>query len=114
MRMWMLPPEIMCRKHLLGEHVECHMINGALNKQKSLEGHAVLNQLQISQLAARHEELAREMIRRGYNHDSDLLVADSSYLSRFTQLATVNKEAALNDLITRCPECKERYENFKS
>jgi hypothetical protein len=30
MRMWMVPPKVMCRKHLLGEHVEIHMLAGSL------------------------------------------------------------------------------------
>jgi len=28
--MWMTPPAGMCRKHLLGEHVELHMLLGQL------------------------------------------------------------------------------------
>ena len=38
MRMWMLPPECMCRKHLLGEHVELHMLLGSMRRGKSIEG----------------------------------------------------------------------------
>ena len=34
MRMWMLPPAGMCRKHLLGEHVELHMLLGSLRRGK--------------------------------------------------------------------------------
>lgn len=36
MRMWMVPPELMCRQHLLGEHVELHMFVGAINKGTSV------------------------------------------------------------------------------
>jgi len=28
MRMWMLNPKALCRKHLMGEHVEIHMLVG--------------------------------------------------------------------------------------
>ena len=38
MRMWMLPPEMMCRKHLLGEHVELHMLLGSLRRGKNIDG----------------------------------------------------------------------------
>ena len=31
MRMWMVNPGFMCNKHLLGEHVECHMLVGHLH-----------------------------------------------------------------------------------
>ena len=36
MRMWLVPPSHMCRKHLLGEHVELHMLLGTLKKGKSI------------------------------------------------------------------------------
>ena len=38
MRMWMLPTAGMCRKHLLGEHVELHMLLGSLRRGKNIEG----------------------------------------------------------------------------
>lgn len=37
MRMWMLPTAGMCRKHLLGEHVELHMLLGSLRRGKNIE-----------------------------------------------------------------------------
>ena len=39
MRMWMVDPKIMCRKHLLGEHVEHHMFVGTINKRISIVGY---------------------------------------------------------------------------
>lgn len=38
MRMWMLPPETMCRKHLLGEHVELHMLLGTMKRGRRIDG----------------------------------------------------------------------------
>ena len=38
MRMWMVDPKKMCRKHLLGEHVEIHMMVGTLLKGRSIDG----------------------------------------------------------------------------
>lgn len=38
MRMWNINPRYMCRKHLLGEHVETHMLVGSLRKEKSVQG----------------------------------------------------------------------------
>lgn len=32
MRMWVVNPKILCRKHLLGEHVELHMATGHLQR----------------------------------------------------------------------------------
>lgn len=39
MRMWKVNPKNMCRQHLLGEHVECHMFVGAILKGISLSGY---------------------------------------------------------------------------
>ena len=34
MRQWMVDPRLLCRKHLLGEHVENHMFIGTLKRVK--------------------------------------------------------------------------------
>lgn len=39
MRMWMVPPIVMCQQHLLGEHVEMHMLIGAMKKGTSMAGY---------------------------------------------------------------------------
>ena len=39
MRMWMVDPSLLCRKHLLGEHLECHMFVGTINKNISIKGY---------------------------------------------------------------------------
>lgn len=72
MRMWMLNPERMCRKHLLGEHVECHMILGSMKKGYSLDGFAKKNCLELAALIGRHDTLSEEMRRRGYKHKSPI------------------------------------------
>ena len=32
MRMWLVPPQLMCDQHLLGEHLEMHMFIGTIRK----------------------------------------------------------------------------------
>ena len=72
MRLWLVDPKLLCRKHLLGEHVECHMFVGALNKGKSVKGFLRNGLFHGPALKNRHEELAAEIERRGYNHKSPL------------------------------------------
>jgi hypothetical protein len=62
----------MCRQHLLGEHVECHMIAGCISKGFSLSGYIEGGLVDLSRLSARHDALAREMSSRGYAHKSPL------------------------------------------
>lgn len=107
MRMWMVDPSIMCRKHLLGEHVECHMFLGALRKNKNLQGYLDNNLFEPNFLFDRHKALAEEMKRRGYNHKSKLRRED---LSGLTLADTkINKDKSLSDLLSRCKVCNSRY-----
>ena len=72
MRMWMVDPSLLCRKHLLGEHVECHMFVGTINKNISIKGYIEKGLCEPDKLEFRHNQLSEEMIKRGYNHLSEL------------------------------------------
>jgi hypothetical protein len=72
MRMWMVNPKRMCRKHLLGEHVELHMLLGSLRKNRSIQGFLDAGLLQPQAVNQRHEALVEEMEARGYKHSSPL------------------------------------------
>lgn len=111
MRMWMLNPEFMCRKHLLGEHVELHMLVGALNKNKNIDGFIENNLVQISSIESRHNILIQEMKNRGYKHKSPL---PKFKIEHKYNCSVVNQEQNLKDLINRCPECNKLYENWKN
>ena len=104
MRMWGVPPQSLCRKHLLGEHVELHMFVGAINKNKSLSGFIEKNLVDILQIASRHTILVDEMARRGYNHQSEL----PEFEYEPEEKGTVDVEANLNELSRRCPDCAHR------
>lgn len=104
MRMWMVHPETMCRKHLLGEHVELHMLVGTINKGISVEGFLTKNLLEPESLYDRHAALAAEMNRRGYAHNSPLLPVET--LDRVSNWKVkIDRPAALAELHRRCPEC---------
>ena len=98
-RMWMQPPQTMCRKHLLGEHVECHMVKGSLDRWRSVAGHIAKGQLEPQNLQARHDELAREMVRRGYRHNSPLVHSGGP-------VGHVDVDKSRRDLLSRCAECR--------
>lgn len=114
MRMWMVNPKIMCRKHLLGEHVECHMFVGTLNQGKSVNGYLRKGLLEIKSLHYRHKELVIEMKKRGYKHKSELPLLQGFKLNPnlFNQIGrrSVNRVKSLQDLVGRCLDCKNQYE----
>lgn len=102
MRMWMVDPKILCRKHLLGEHGEIHKHRHNFVKKHKMNGR--IGQIEPLAMEERHDQLAEEMLKRGYNHQSTFIQPDTSYLP----LMVVDKEKALQDLINRCEDCKNR------
>src|SRR5262245_23421826 len=68
MRMWMVDPRKLCDKHLLGEHVELHMLVGSLRKKKTLTGFLEGGLVELHSIRSRHQELIAEMTRRGFRH----------------------------------------------
>lgn len=112
MRMWMLPPAKLCRKHLLGEHNELHMLAGSLMKGKSLAGFIRNGLLEPAQIRARHDELAEAMRARGYNHASPLPEYEAA-LARYpaeVREATVDVAQSAEDLRARCADCATRLQ----
>ena len=75
MRIWDLPPEILCRQHLLGEHRELHGLWNVLTLDKKGYREHPETKRWVGRLAAlygRHEALVAEMHRRGYQHNTPL------------------------------------------
>ncbi len=100
MRMWMVPPRKMCRKHLLGEHVEIHMAVSSLRLGKSVAGFLEKGLLDLSKLHSRHDELVAEMLRRGYHHHSPL-----GHIPRHKG-GKIDRRANARELARRCPDCR--------
>ena len=112
MRMWMVDPVILCRKHLLGEHVEHHMFIGTINKGVSIKGYLRDNLMEPAALRQRHDQLVEEMERRGYNHASPL--AEHSGVSLEDEAVRVDVGRSLAELLRRCPECRQRAETIEN
>jgi len=79
MRMWTVDPKTLCRNHLLGEHYELHKHRHRFVKKHSMKGYIEKNQIFPRLMKQRHDELAAEMLRRGYNHSSPYEQPDVSY-----------------------------------
>ena len=82
MRSWHpIHPRKLDRQHLLGEHVELHVLFKVISEdqdgwrhhpeRKRWEGH-------LPALVARHDMIVKEMLKRGYNHESPLPKAKGS------------------------------------
>ena len=99
MRMWNVDVKKMCRKHLLGEHVEMHMFVGFIQKGKSIQGFLDNQLVEVHNIIKRHEELKKEMIRRGYKHNSPIKKI------KLIEAGFVDKKLNLKELCNRCKEC---------
>ena len=75
MRIWDIPPRLLCRNHLLGEHRELHAIWSVITKGKkgySCHPETLRWRGRLKALFERHELEVAEMLRRGYRHQSPL------------------------------------------
>lgn len=87
MRIWDIPPDKLCRNHLLGEHRELHAIWSVLTKRKkgySRHPETLRWKGRLKALYARHEKLVKEMKKRGYMHHSPLKAGFAKGKSRQT------------------------------
>jgi len=111
MRMWLIDPKILCQKHLCGEHVEMHMFLGTLKKKIKVSGYINNNLFEPKVLKSRHDELANEMILRGYKHKTplDITIEQIQYLPNNEKEAKINKVESFKELIKRCDICNSRF-----
>ena len=120
MRMWMVDPSKMCRKHLMGEHVELHMLEGWMLKKKTLSGFVEKGLIEPLSIGVRHTDLAYEISLRGYNHSSPLKLESHeprgeglssllSYLPDDDFFGKVDPEKSIRDLCLRCPDCERGF-----
>jgi len=112
--MWMLPPEMMCSKHRVGEHGEIHKFKKTFEKGYSISGriHPVV-QIAPAFMKARHDQLAEYL-----NHNSPYAMPDLSHIPVHELNAFPSITQSMIDLGSRCEECafriKEGIEMYKA
>ena len=109
MRMWMVDPSKMCKNHLLGEHNELHKHLPRWLKKSSITGYIRSNAIEPMAYLARHEELALEMLMRGYKHKSPLISPNWLYLSKKHLNFKVDIKKSEKMLKDRCKICSKNY-----
>jgi hypothetical protein len=111
----MVNPTIMCNQHLLGEHVELHMLVGSIKRGKSIDGF-LSGLIDPSLVVQRHEDLAKEMVHRGMNHKSPIDCPGKINSNRTAQ--PISGTSNLKELAGRCNRCflmmKKEEEGDKS
>lgn len=113
MRMWMLHPKMLCRKHLLGEHGEIHKHRHNFVKQHRITGRIYpIVLIEPSSMEDRHNILALEFKRRGYNHESPYTLPDLRHLPEAERKAKANRLYNAVDLSKRCSACEKKIKRY--
>ena len=110
MRMWNVEPKFMCVNHLMGEHLEMHMFVGTLKKGVSVKGYVENGLVEIHNIKKRHDELAKEIVARGFNHKSNL----KFNMGKRRDEGSVNRANSLKILRNRCAYCRNLQLRFFS
>lgn len=103
--MWLVKPKLLCDNHLLGEHLEMHMFAGTIKKKKNIQGYIDKGLVETSKIIVRHNQLAKEMTARGFNHKSPIKKF------KVVRNGKINIKANEKELIRRCKKCKIKINN---
>lgn len=103
--MWLTDPKQMCRQHLMGEHVELHMLAGTLRRKKSIQGYTNKHLVEPTEIVKRHQQLAKEIDRRGYKHKSPLTPNDVPLRQWRQYIGVIDIKASEQELRRRCEKC---------
>lgn len=106
MRMWMLNPEYMCVKHIVGEHGEIHKHRHNFAKKHNMGKRLSERQIFPAYMKARHDELAKYI-----NHKSEYEQPDISYLGDDGEIYPdfIDYSRNMYDLCDRCPDCRKKF-----
>ncbi len=107
----MIDTNYQCRQYLLGEHNEMYKHLPAFHKGIKIHGRFFpIVQIQFKGYIERHNELATEMIRREYNHNSPLIdVPDFKKIYGLYAELEVDREYSLEVLLNRYIKCRKRF-----
>jgi hypothetical protein len=110
--MWMIEPELMCMKHLLGEHGEIHKHRHNFVKGHSIAGRIAGNAVEPEAMQSRHDDLEAEIVRRALAAGrkppcSPFEQPDLSGYPAEYRTYKINIEQSRALLVDRCPDCRK-------
>ena len=116
MRIWDIPPDKLCRNHLLGEHNELHAMWNILTQgKKGYANHPETKRWKgkLKALFRVHEEIVLEMLARGYNHKSPLYKTlakgssvQTSYVDSIERQIEILRQKGCDCDVIRCKESR--------
>lgn len=86
MRVWDVPVNYLCDKHLIGQHLEIHTMYNVIYKNKkgySKHPETLRWVNKLDQLALIHNQTVAEMSSRGFNHKSPINYKEAKFRSNY-------------------------------
>ena len=106
-RQWLVPPKLMCKQHLLGEHLEAHIFVSKMEKHYKLDGFIKGSMFFGAEyIKQRHDELARYI--SGHKTPLDISHIDLELYPPIEITWNHTLKSAI-DLVTRCDRCKSLW-----
>ena len=109
-RIWDIPPQYLCRNHLLGEHRELHgVFKEITDNKKGYSNHPETKRWKnkLGALWFRHLKLVKEMEKRNYKHKSNIQFNCVLNKTNLVQNEYVNTlEEQLENIINKGCSCK--------
>ncbi len=73
-----------------------------------------MGHIELTKYKERHDDLAAEMLSRGYQHRSPLEAPDFSYLPKEHYKAKVDIKESLKELCKRCKDCRKNIKTDRA
>lgn len=112
MRVWDIKPNMLCDKHLIAQHHEIHCIHSIITGNKTgFANHPEVKRWRghIIALCKAHEYTAAEMLRRGFNHSSEVESYPIHLVKHPESWQSVTDQ--LNIIKSKGCKCPERWHN---
>lgn len=107
----MLPPEWLCRKHLLCEHRDLHRFRYHFTSRYTIEKWR--GQIEPAAMRARHEQLVAEIEARGYQHSTPYRQPAIAHLPDEDRYQQVDRSKAAAELRVLCEDCRRQMRRVK-
>jgi hypothetical protein len=115
MRIWDLPVDRLCNKHLVAQHFESHCIHAIIVEEQTLSRWWTAPEVErwkgrIPALERKHGETVQEMIKRGFKHKTPMVFGDNGLNIMPDPWQPVAVQ--IEKLAARCTDCAERLSGY--
>ena len=107
MRLWNVPTNYLCDKHLLKEHSDLHKLINAIANNVSIKNHIKKGFVEVHNIPSRHIALVRELLTRGFGHTSLIEDVDVKLLKNCRR-GKIDKSLSIKELCYWCKHCNQR------